>query len=112
MMLFTIKFIHTIIFLIMSAAILYVFYGGMTDNYHPTLLLIALVMVAVESAVFIGNGRRCPLTKLAQEHGDTGGGHDFIADIFLPDWMATKIPPVCGALFVIGLIALLIHLVL
>jgi len=64
--------------------------------------------VLIESAVYIANDRRCPLTALAKQYGDTTG-NDWVADIFLPDWFAPHIPPVCGVLFVVGLVVLIVN---
>ena len=102
-----IKSIHTLIFLFMSACIVYVLYAGLTRTYDAT-LIVALAAVIVETAVYLLNGRRCPLTAMAKRYGDQTG-NDWIADIFLPAWLAPYIPPVCGGLFVAGLLALVIN---
>ena len=57
----------------------------------------------MEVVVYLGNGARCPMTKLALRLGDETGD-DFIADIFLPKWFAPLIPPICGVLAVIGMV--------
>ncbi|MCB9453943.1 MAG: hypothetical protein H6672_21125 [Anaerolineaceae bacterium] len=102
--LFLIKGFHTLVFLFMSACILYVLYAGLTRRYDIWLAL-AIGAVLLEVAVFVLNRLRCPLTALAQRYGDTTG-NDFIADIFLPPWAARLIPPVCGGLFVVSLVVL------
>ena len=101
---FFIKSVHTLVFLFMSACILYVLYCGLTRTYDWT-LLVALGAVLVEVAVYLLNGRRCPLTKWAQFYGDPTG-NDLIADLFLPPSFARKIPPLCGGLFVVSLLVL------
>lgn len=108
--LFGIKTLHTIIFLVMSAAILYVLYSGLTRTY-TVWLGVALALVVIECVVFIASGRRCPLTGWARRYGDAGG-NDWIADIFLPAAWATKIPLVCGGLFVVSLIVLVVNFLL
>lgn len=105
-----IKSVHTAIFLFMSACILYVLYCGLTRTYG-WLLAAAVGAVLLESAVYVLNGRRCPLTKLAQQYGDPTG-NDLIADIFLPPAFARRIPPLCGGLFVLGLVVLLTNYLL
>lgn len=102
--LFAIKTFHTAVFLFMSACIVYILYASFTRTYNG-LLAVSVVAVTLESAVWWFAGRRCPLTALARKYGDETG-NDWIADIFLPRWAAEKIPPVCGGLFVIGLLAL------
>lgn len=105
-----IKTLHTLIFLVMSAAILYILYSGLTRTYNSW-LVVALAAVILECIVFVVNKRRCPLTKWARYYGDASG-NDWIADIFLPAWFAPKIPLLCGGLFVISLIVLVISLLL
>jgi hypothetical protein len=100
--LFGIKLLHTIAFLVVSAAILYILYSGLL-NLGGTGLVIAVMIVVLEIAVFTANGMHCPLTKIAQRLGDEAG-NDFIADIFLPERLMRLVPPVCGALAFIGLL--------
>ena len=99
--LFWIKLLHTFVFVVESAAILYILYSGIFDM-HGTGLLIAVILVLAEIVVFVANGTRCPLTNLARRLGDATG-NDFIADIFLPQRFARMIPFVCGGLAFIGL---------
>ncbi len=103
-MLAFIKTIHTVIFLFMSACILYILYAGLAQVYDWKLSA-AVVLVTLESLVWWFAGRRCPLTSLARQYGDVSG-NDWIADLFLPRWAADKIPPVCGVLFGLGLLVL------
>jgi hypothetical protein len=102
MALFLIKFFHSVIFLVESGAILYILYSGLF-NVRGTGLVVAVALVLAEIIVFIGNGTRCPLTGLARKLGDKTGD-DYIADIFLPDGFARRIPFICGTLAVIGLL--------
>jgi hypothetical protein len=105
---FLIKSIHTLIFLLMSAAILYILYSGLTRTYTP-LLTVALALVILEVIVYGLNRFRCPLTKWAQHYGDPTG-NDLIADLFLPPSLARLIPLVCGGLFALSLLLLLFNL--
>lgn len=105
-----IKTLHTLIFLLMSAAILVVLYCGLTRTYNLW-LAVALIAVILECVVFLANNRRCPLTKWARNYGDATG-NDWIADIFLPAWFAPKIPLLCGGLFVVSLIVLAVNFLL
>ena len=105
-----IKTLHTAIFLVMSAAILYVLYSGLTRHYDGW-LIVALAAVVLECVVFLANNRRCPLTKWARDYGDASG-NDWIADIFLPARFAPKIPLLCGGLFVVSLIVLVVNFLL
>lgn len=100
----SIKTLHTFIFLFMSAAILYILYSGLTRTYNLW-LLVALGAVLFECIVFLANKRRCPLTEWAQHYGDASG-NDWIADTLLPASFAPKIPILCGGLFVVSVIVL------
>lgn len=100
--LFWIKLVHTIVFVVESAAILYILYSGLFDMHTPG-LVIAVIVVLAEVVVYLANGTRCPLTKLAQRLGDRTG-NDFVADIFLPERFARLIPLVCGGLALMGLL--------
>jgi hypothetical protein len=102
--LFLVKFVHTLIFLLMSACVLYVLLAGVTRTYDWKLAA-ALGMIMLEGVVYFGNGRRCPLTNLALRYGDQTG-NDLLADIFLPEWAARKIFPVSSIILIIGLILL------
>ena len=108
--LLTIKTLHTVIFLGMSAAILYILYSGLTRT-HDRWVVVALAAVLFECVVFLANNRRCPLTDWARRYGDMSG-NDWIADIFLPAWFASKIPLLCGGLFMLSLIILVINFLL
>ncbi|MBZ0281916.1 MAG: hypothetical protein K8L97_14340 [Anaerolineae bacterium] len=108
--LFWIKLLHTLVFIVESAAILYILYSGLF-NVGGTGLVIAVILVLAEIIVYVGNGTRCPLTKVARQLGDATG-NDFIADIFLPERFARLIPMVCGGLAVIGLLIVGLRLVM
>lgn len=108
--LFWIKFLHTVVFVVESAAILYILYSGLFDLNAPG-LVIAVIVVLAEIVVYVANGTRCPLTKIAQQLGDKTG-NDFVADIFLPERFARLIPLVCGGLAVIGLLTVAARLLI
>lgn len=108
--LFWIKLLHTLVFIVESAAILYILYSGLF-NVRGTGLVIAVILIMAEIIVYVGNGTRCPLTKVARQLGDATG-NDFIADIFLPERFARLIPMVCGGLAVIGLLIVGLRLVM
>jgi hypothetical protein len=106
-LLFLVKFVHTLAFFVLAPSTLYIFYCGLSGQ-RDVLLWWALGLVTLESVVFLGNGRRCPLTKLAQQLGDPTG-NDLIADLFLPEWLAQRIMPIFGSMFVIGLLLLMFN---
>lgn len=108
--LFWIKLVHTGIFVVESAAILYILVSGIFDLLGPG-LVVAVILVLVEVVIFVASGMRCPLTKLARRLGDATG-NDFIADLFLPERFARLIPLGCGGLALLGLLSVGVRLVL
>ncbi|HEX2906235.1 MAG TPA: hypothetical protein VHO69_05200 [Phototrophicaceae bacterium] len=103
--LFLIKLFHTLVFLFMSACILYIVAAGLTRTYDWK-LAVAFGAITLEGIVYFGNGRRCPLTDLALRYGDQTG-NDLLADIFLPDWAARKIFPVSSVILLISIVLLI-----
>jgi hypothetical protein len=102
---FTIKAVHSAIFLVNSASVVHVFWVGVTgrrSRWTPPTLAIALA----ESAVFVVNRGRCPLTGLVENLGAESGR---VSDIFLPRWFADRIPFIFGPLLAIRLLASMIR---
>ena len=98
-----IKAVHSGVFLVELAAILWLVATGVTGRRDRT-VVVAGALVAVEAAVFVVNGGVCPLTPLAERLGSSSGG---VSDIFLPRAVARTIPIWSSALVVLGL---LLHL--
>ena len=105
-MLTTVKALHTAIYAVMVAAILYVVYCGVTGTLN-VLLAVSIGLVSLEAAVFLGNGRKCPLTALAKQYGDPKG---YVGDIFLPEWLARRTFAIFTSLFVLGLLLVALRL--
>jgi hypothetical protein len=100
-----IKLVHTAIFAVVSTSVLYVFWAGV--RARPTRWTgRAIAIVLAESAVFVGNRWRCPLTILAEE---LGSDHGRVTDMFLPRWFADRIPQIYTPPFLIGVLGLLWH---
>ncbi len=100
-----IRSIHTAIYLVMVVATFALDYAGLTGDSGPW-LWVALALLAVESAVFVGNGFRCPLTALAVQHG-AATGHVF--DTFLPERFTRYTFRIFGTLMVLGLLLLVLR---
>lgn len=103
--LFAVKTVHTVIFFSMSWAVLYTLYSGLTNRMSCKTGM-AVAAVVGEGIVFASNGWRCPLTKVAEGLGAANGT---VADIFLPQWFARRIPAVSSTLMGVGLLAMLWH---
>jgi hypothetical protein len=94
-----VKTIHTLIFATIALSVLHVFWAGVWGR--PTRQTpVAVVIVLLEMAIFAGNGFRCPLTGLAENLGAESGR---VTDIFLPLWVADRIPQLFTPPFVMGL---------
>ena len=100
---FTVKLIHSVIFLSIAASILHIFYAGVTGRTSRWIGA-SLVLALGESLVFAANGWRCPLTKVAEDFGADSGQ---VTDIFLPKWFADRIPQIFTPPLVVGILALL-----
>ncbi len=83
-----VKAFHTAIWFTIEFAVLYLLYTGIRRRKGPA-VTVAASIVALESAVFLGNGARCPLTSVAESLGDE---HGSVTDIYLPHWLARGLP--------------------
>jgi hypothetical protein len=97
-----IRTVHTVIYLVMVAAICILLYAGVT-GYEGLWLWVALALLALESVVFVGNGMKCPLTSLAVCHGAQKG---YTFDTFLPEAVTRYTFRFFGALMALGLLLL------
>ena len=97
-----IRTIHTAIYVVMASSTLSLVYAGMTGA-TGWWLLAALALLSIETVVFVGNGFRCPLTRLAVEYGAEKG---YAFDTFLPERVTRHTFRVFGALMVMGLLLL------
>lgn len=104
-MLAAIRAIHSAIYLAMAWSVLYILFCGIAGR-SGTLLAIALVLVGVECVVFIGNGMKCPLSKLATDYG---AKEATFTDTFLPERFTRYTAPVFGTLLVVGILLLAIR---
>jgi hypothetical protein len=98
-----IKAVHTLAWFSIESSVIYLLYAGLRRKSDQR-AAIAGPIVAAESLIFVANGFRCPLTKLAVTLGAERGG---VTDIFLPRWFARNLPAVHAPLFVV---AILLHL--
>jgi hypothetical protein len=82
-----IKATHLLIFFAEELSVGYLLYAGLTKRQGRA-TVVAATAVAVESAIYLGNGQRCPLTGLADKLGAVNGS---VTDIYLPRWIARRI---------------------
>jgi hypothetical protein len=103
---FQIKLVHTAIFVVLSACVIYVLASGALDRVDGWTWA-AMAAIAIEGIVLAACGGKCPLTIVAERLGAADGS---VADIFLPRWFADRIFPICGTLFVVGCLLVAIRL--
>jgi hypothetical protein len=83
-LIFAVKAVHSAIFLGLMWSVLVLLYKGLRGRSDRT-AAIAGALVVGEALVFYGNGRRCPLTGVAESLGAKRGAVTFM---FLPGWIA------------------------
>ena len=81
---------------------MYVLYKGLRGASDRR-AAIAGAIVAGETAIFLANGARCPLTGLAESLGAESGS---VTDLYLPKWLAHNLPAIHVPLVVL---AVLLH---
>lgn len=101
-MLALIRWVHTAIYLVMAASTFVLLYAGLTGATGPW-LWVALVLLAIETAVFVGNGMKCPLTAMAVRYGATSGR---VFDTFLPEPVTRYTFRFFGTVMAVGLLLL------
>ena len=84
------KTAHTGIWAAVEASVVYLLASGWEGRTDRRAALAAGV-VGAETAVFLGNGARCPLTGAAEA---LGAGHGSVTDLFLPRWLARNLPAI------------------
>ena len=102
-----IKVVHTVVFWILSACVLYALFSGITGSI-TTWTWIAVALLFLEGVALAASSWTCPLTILAERRGATRGS---VADIFLPKWFADRIFPICGSLYALA-VALIVWRIL
>ena len=98
-MIFWIKLVHTLIFFVASACILYIVYCGISGKVNRYLWMAIGTIFAI-GIIHAANGFECPLATLVYRLA----GRNDVSDIFLPDWFARNIMPISTAIFVIGIV--------
>ena len=97
-----IRTIHTVIYIIMALSTFLLLIAGLT-GWQGLLLWIALILLTIETVIFLGNGMKCPLTSMAVKYGAEKG---YAFDTFLPERVTRYTFRFFGTLMIIGLILL------
>lgn len=96
---FAIKLVHSLAFGVIQTAIVYLLYKGLRRQTDRNAAIAASIAIG-ESAVYAGNGFRCPLTDLAER---LGSEHGAVTDIFLPKWLAANVARIYTPLLVLAI---------
>ena len=96
---FAIKAFHSLAFAVIQTCIVFLLYKGVRRQSDRAAAVAAAVAVG-ESAIYAGNGFRCPLTGLAER---LGSDHGAVTDIFLPKWLAANVARIYTPLLVVAL---------
>ena len=96
-----VKSVHTLIWLLVEAAVGYLLYSGVAGRSDRRAAVAGAVVLG-EGIVYLANGARCPLTGVAESLGAESGS---VTDIYLPKRVASNLP-----LIHIPLLALVIFL--
>jgi hypothetical protein len=82
--------------------------GLVLERLRPRgpLLTVSLILTAIEAAVFLGKGMKCPLTGLAQKYGAVKG---YAFDTFLPEKFTKYTFRFFGTMLAAGLLLLLFN---
>lgn len=100
-----VRAVHTLIYVVMATATVVVLFAGVTGAAGPW-LWVALALVLLEAAVFIGCGMRCPLTAVAVRYGATKEG---AYDTFFPERITRHTLRVFGPMMAVGVALILIR---
>jgi hypothetical protein len=106
LLLSTIRLIHSIIWIVMTMAVFYVFYSGISKNSTPFSWAGAALILVEGAALLIGKGE-CPLHLYALQLT----GKDKINDTYLPQWFFFKGYKIIFTLiYLVGLLLMLFQL--
>ncbi len=104
--LFLIKAIHTLIWLVLGSAVLYVLWSGLSGNINRWSWICVLAII-VEGGILLLFRGSCPLTVVARKYSSSTKAN---FDIFLPELLAKYNQLLFGTLFTLGLLLMLLRL--
>ena len=96
---FVLKLVHAVIFLMMVAAMCWIFYAAVARRYD-WILVAALGLICLEGIALIFNRLQCPITTLVKKYS---GADVAVSDIFLPGWCVRYTFPIATTIFIIEL---------
>ena len=99
-MLFWIKSLHTMVFILMSCSVMYVLYSGIVGS-AGVLTWVAVSLMVLEVLAFTLNKCKCPLTQLTERYGAESGT---VSSMFLPKLLVPHAINVFTFMGIIGLV--------
>jgi len=97
--------VHTVIYVVLSAACLALLYAGVTGASGPWLWAV-IALVVVECVVFIASGMKCPLTAIAVKYGATPEAG---FDTFFPERLTRHTMTLFGPMIVVAFVLLAVR---
>jgi hypothetical protein len=92
-----VRALHTTIYVVMSAGVLVILYGGITGRRGPWLWA-ALALLAAETVVFGTSGMRCPLTHVVDQYARGAA----VSDTYFPQRFTRHTLQIFGPLLALG----------
>ncbi|WP_035991403.1 hypothetical protein [Leptolyngbya sp. KIOST-1] len=103
-----VRLFHTLVFVVMFGAILFLLYCGLA-NQLTLWTAIAFALITIEVVIYAGNGFRCPLRTWAETLTPPG---QTIQDIYLPPWLSARVVAISTPLLGVACLLLLVRLLL
>lgn len=100
-----VRAVHTVIYVVMASSAFALLYAGVMGA-HGAWLWVAGGLMAVECAVFIGSGMRCPLTAVAAAAGAERKG---VSDTFFPERLTRHTFTVFAPIIVVAALLLAVR---
>jgi len=97
-----IRGLHTVIYGVMATSTVILLYVGATGR-HAAWLWGAAPLLAIEVAVLLGNGLKCPLTAIVDRYA---GGPGRVPDTFLPEGLTRRTLLIFGPMLALALLLL------
>jgi hypothetical protein len=98
-----VRLFHTLVFVVMFGAILFLLYCGLT-NQLTIWTAIAFGLISIEVVIYAANGFRCPLRTWAENLTPAG---QTIQDIYLPPWLSARVVAISTPLLGVACLLLL-----
>ena len=100
------RLFHTLVFVVMFGAILFLLYCGMA-NQLTLWTAITFGLISIEVVIYAANGFRCPLRTWAERLTPAGQA---VRDIYLPPWLSARVVAISTPLLGVACLLLLVRL--